>query len=725
MDEQIDEQPVPRHHGRINVATRFFNRLHRFTNLLRSKWWILALGIAAGIGVQSFLLSNAPPSFQSVGRMIVSVKLSLPNGNGYLEELNNFFGTQTALMQSSTVASRAMIRLQSLKPNLHAVPVAIQVAISPKTSIFNLHASGADADYVQAYLDASMEEYTNLKKEMRQQATDTTKSGLLEELTSLTDEMRKGKEALVNYESSNSVVFLQERGNSAGNYLSSLTQQLADLKSELQLLNMLTLDQNVERQQSLVRQSLSPAAASPLKTTKPADDTSSSSPPTETASSSERHNVDLVGSDSEYLKARQEVLLLKAEREELGEYLRPKHPKIIALGEDIAHKEKLLAIFRQQTQEQLENRKHTLELQIQNCEGEIKVWETKSLEISRKMSDYLAIKEVNQRLQTMYDSLLTTERTLDVDRQISQESVAILEPASPAMATPPGTFKHLSMAGLIGAALGLGLLLFLDRLDDRPSSYTELEDIFDEPILGQIPLEHAKNRKAGVPVLQADDDRHSLVEANCNLRSSIVLMDSPTKPPKTIVLTSPTPGDGKSMTSANLAVTLARAGSTVLLVDADLRRGTLHNLFSFPASPGFAEVLGGQPDWAKIVQPTSIPNLHLLPRGLFQRHPAQLFANPGLGKFVKEAAGKYEYVLFDTPPVMAVDDISNLAPFVDGVIVVIRSGRTSGRVARAAMDLLYLRKMNIIGLVLNAVRSNNSEYYYYKYKGYYAASPKA
>jgi len=544
----------------------------------------------------------------------------------------------------------------------------------------------------------------------------------------LSDELRKGKEALVNYESSNSVVFLQDRGNSAGNYLSSLTQQLADLKSELQLLNMLTLDQNVERQQSLFRQSLTQSPSSLLKTAKAgtgSSDTSAPSAPTDDTSSSDQSNVNLVGSESEYLKAKQQILLLKAQRDELGEFLRPKHPKIIALGEDIANKEKLLAIFRQQTQEQLEDRKHTLELQIQNCEGEIKVWEVKSLEISRKMSDYLTIKEMNQRLQAMYDSLLTTERTLDVDRQINQESVAILEPASLAVGAPREAFKHLCTAGIIGLLVGIGILLFLDRLDDRPSSYTEVEEHFDEPILGQIPLEKPKDKKARVPIIQADDDRHALIEANCNLRSSLVFMASPTKPPKIFVLTSPTPGDGKSMTSANLAITLARSGSTVLLVDADLRRGVLHDLFSLPSDPGLAEVLGGQLDWPKAVQPTFLPKLNLIPRGTFPRHPAELFTAPALGKFIQEAAGKYEYILFDTPPVMAADDVSNLAPFVDGVVMVIRAGCTSGRVARAALDLLYLRKMNIIGLVLNAVRVNAADYYYYKYKGYAAVSKPA
>ena len=149
------------------------------------------------------------------------------------------------------------------------------------------------------------------------------------------------------------------------------------------------------------------------------------------------------------------------------------------------------------------------------------------------------------------------------------------------------------------------------------------------------------------------------------------------------------------------------------------------NFFSLPTNPGLADMLDGQLDWNKALQPTFSPNLTLIQRGTFARHPGELFTAPAMGKFLKEAAGHYEYILFDTPPVMAADDVSNLAPFVDGVVMVIRSGYTSGRVARAALDLLHLRKMKIIGLVLNAVRVNSSEQYYYKYKEYYTTSSKA
>jgi succinoglycan biosynthesis transport protein ExoP len=723
----MDDQPVSAHHERSTFSASFFNRLHRYKNVLRTRWWILLLGVGLGTGIELYLLWHAPPAFMSGGRMIVSARLSLPNANVYTEELNNFFGTQAALMQSSSVLNRVQLRLKSLKPDLHPVPVVLQVTISPKTSIFNLRAMGSQPAYIQAYLDGIMEEYVDLKKEMLRHASDTTKSGLQESLMSLGLELQKGKQDLVNYQTSNSVVFLQDQGFGAGNYLADLTKQLADVKSELNLLRMLTLDENVERLQSLSQQTrpqrnLAQSPASPLNSTEQRKSNGASSAPGE-ADSSDRNNSNLVGSESEYLKAKQQILLLKAQRDELSEFLRPKHPKIIALDEDIDHKEKLLEIFRHQTQDQLKNREHAIELQIQNLEGEIKVWEVKTLDISKKMSDYHEIKEKNQRLQAMYDALLTIENTVDLQKEISPESVTILEAASPALAVPPETFKYLSMASLLGLALGIGALLWLDRLDDRPTSFTELQDTFDETVLGQIPLAASKDKKDGVPVIRADDDRHALVESYRNLRSSLLFMTAPKAHPRTLVLSSAIPGDGKSMTSANLAITFARAGSKVLLVDADLRRGLLHKQFAIPTKPGFAEVLTEQCVWSTAIVQTSVPNLCLLPRGVIPRHPGELFMTPAKEKFIQEVAGLYDFVLFDTPPVMAADDVSNLAPYVDGVIMIIRANYTSGRVARAALDLLYLRKINVLGLVFNGVRPSDGEYFYYKYKEYYASYP--
>jgi polysaccharide biosynthesis transport protein len=720
----MDEEDAPVQPSRTAFATRFFNLLHQYKRLLFRYWWILLLTFGFSEGVQWFLLKRVPPSFVSAGRMIVNVKLSIPNATVYSEELNDFFGTQMALMKSDSVVNRVNLHLLSANPELHYVPVDISVTLSPKASIFNLQAVGGDARYTQAYLQATMDEYIQLKKDLLANATTATQSSMQEELKQMGLELQSSKEELVNYQSSNSVVFLQPSGgNNAADYLSILTRELAEHKSELQLLKTLTLDENLERLQGVFTQ---PGFASQSNAVSQQNFVSTPQPnpanaPTNYDASPNNTPSNLGGFEEAYLQAKQQIVLLRVERDGLAKNPLLNTYKMVDLNEQITQQEKLMEVYKEQSEEQLENRRHTLEVQIQYLEGQVKEWEPKALDVSKKLSDYEALKEKNQRLQTMYDQMQANLQTLDVNKGIGQESVTILEPAAPAVPVPPETRKHLIMAGLIGLVLGAGILVFINQLDDRPSSFTELEQLFDMPVMGQIPLVKATDRKSGVPVLQLDDDRYALIEAYRSLRSAFLYKDSlkgqPKDQPKSIVIASASPNDGKSMTSANFAITLAQAGARVLLIDADLRRGVLHKHFSVAASPGLSEVLAGKSDWFVAVVQTPIPNLHIIPCGTSPRHSHNLFATSD--KFLAEIAGHYDYFVFDTAPVMVADDVLSLAPHVDGLIMVIRAGFTSGRVAQAALDLLHLRRVNVMGLVFNAVHPKTSDYYYYRFKEYY------
>ena len=316
------------------------------------------------------------------------------------------------------------------------------------------------------------------------------------------------------------------------------------------------------------------------------------------------------------------------------------------------------------------------------------------------------------------DQLQATLQTLDVNKGIGQESVAIFEPATPGILAPSKLPLHLAMAAIIGLVVGCGFSLMLHQLDDRPGSWTELEERLGEPVLGQIPLLKARDKTKGVPLLQIDDDRHMLTESYSNLRSALLFKDSPASGSRSIVVTSAVPGDGKSMVCANLAISLAHVGARVLLVDADLRRGQMHERFSVPDQPGLAEVLAEQCAWSEAVVHTSIPNLDLLPCGKLPRRPASLLISR-TKKVLEQMDGHYDYYLFDSAPVMAADDVSSLAPQVDGILMVIRAGSTEGRIAQSALDLLYLRKVNVVGLVFNAVSPKAREYAYYHYKDYF------
>lgn len=702
----MNEYPLPAPENRSVRSARFFTALQRYRSLLRRRFWLLPLMAGLAMLVNAIILWNSPPNFVSVGQMIVNVRLQIQTGASYVEEMTSFLGTQVALMQSGTVLARAEQRVRATRPDLLPSPVKLKIGVSPKTSIFNLRATGLDPVYTQVYLDAVMDSYVSLKKEMKAKTSDTSLAGITDELLRLEKELKAGEDELLQFQATNSVVFLQEQGNSAGAYLVQINRSLAALQIELQLLKMLNLEQNLERQQQ----------QGVVTGTKPAATTPDGVQP-----------VDLLRADSDYLKVKQQIQLLKAEQTQLSEVLRPKHPKMIALTEEITRKEQLLEIFKQQSVEQLDNRRSSLELQIQNLEREAKEWEVKSLDISTKMARYQKIRANINRVQTLYDQLLKTMQAIGVDKEVMPETVTVLEKAGPAKPDRLTLGMSLLISGLIGLGLGIGILILIDRFDDRMNSLTELNDHFEEQVIGQIPRERVP-RKAEMQLITPDDTRHAFVESYRNVRSSLLFMSQGNghARPRLLLVTSSIPNDGKSMTTSNLAITMAQAGSRVLLIDADLRKGVIHRRFGVESAPGFTEVLHQEMPWSKTVRPTKVDNLSVIPCGAITHKSGELFLRPFVPGLLKEMTSQYDYVIIDSAPVMAADDVTTLAPHVQGVVFVIRAQHTSARVARAALDLLYQRNVNVLGIVLNAVNPNVGEYYYYsKYKDYYSKTPKA
>jgi capsular exopolysaccharide synthesis family protein len=699
--------------SRGSFAAGLLSRLDLSKKLLARYWWILLLTLGLAGGAQWYLLKIARPSFVSEGKMIVNVKVSIPEANVYSEEFENFLGTQVALMQSERVRNRVEARLQG-RQELHPAPVELHVTLSPKSSIFNLQAVGPDQEFTREYLRAAMDEYINLKKDLLANASTATQMGLGEKLKEMDAELQKGKQQILNYQSSNRLIFLQPTGeNNAAEYLATLTRQLDERKSELQLLKGLDLDQNLDRMKRMAATTPNPAAAPTggansraASGNAPGDTFSESLPPT------------LGDAEEGYLATKRDLRLLHAKRDALLQLkgLATNAPVKAELNAEIARKEFELESYRQQSVEQLQNRRHVLEVQVQVLEDEVKAKEKEAMDASTKLAAFNALQESQARLQARHDQMEGNLQTLDIDKGIGQQSVTILEDATAAAPLPPEKMKHLIMAELVGLSIGLALMMFLSRLDDRPTSFTELERLFDLPVLGQFPLIKKMNKTAGPPILELDDDRYRLIEASHSLRSALLYGASLEKQPKSIVVTSARPNDGKSVVSANFAITLAQTGARVLLIDADMRRGGLHTHFGIPIQPGLAEVLAGECAWRAAVAETGIPNLALLPCGAPPRNPGNLFAKAG--KFIAEIEEYYDYCLFDTSPVMVADDVLSLAPQADALLMVIRAGFTSGRIAQAALDLLQMRKVKVMGLVFNAVNPKASDYYYYAHKEY-------
>ena len=210
----MNELPAPAPENRSVRSARFQNHLHRFKNQLRRRWWVVPLLVLLTVGIQIWRLYTAPATFTSQGRMIVNYKVSTATGAGQLvtEELSQFLGTQGILMKSPIVLKRAEDRVRTTRPDLKRVPVKIEPAVVPKTTIFLLTATGEEQEYTTTYLQACMDEYVLLKKEMRFGASESTLSTIMSTLSRAEQDIKRGEEELLAFQSSNSVVLLEEVG---------------------------------------------------------------------------------------------------------------------------------------------------------------------------------------------------------------------------------------------------------------------------------------------------------------------------------------------------------------------------------------------------------------------------------------------------------------------------------------------------------------------------------
>jgi tyrosine-protein kinase Etk/Wzc len=278
----------------------------------------------------------------------------------------------------------------------------------------------------------------------------------------------------------------------------------------------------------------------------------------------------------------------------------------------------------------------------------------------------------------------------------------------------------------VGFLLGLGVVLAMEAMDRSIKTVDDVKSSVKLNVLGAIPQisfgdyfdfqDQEKAKLVDQQLVTHDFAPTPIGEAYRSLRTNILFSKSAGRI-QTFVITSTAPADGKSFTAANLSICMAQQKSNTLLVDTDMRRGVLHNTFGVPKEPGFSNYLMGSILTAETLHETHIPNLSVISCGSLIPNPSELLGSVQLRRFLDEMRRRFDLIIFDTPPLNAATDAVVLGTQVDGVVVVVRSGKTNKEVARQKMELFKNVHAKIIGVILNGTTVDlaHEGYSYYHY----------
>jgi len=357
---------------------------------------------------------------------------------------------------------------------------------------------------------------------------------------------------------------------------------------------------------------------------------------------------------------------------------------------------------------------------------------TEANKLNESAIEYSLLKRDLETNRTLYEGLLEKLKEAGVAAGLRSNNFRIVDAArKPTAPTEPNIPRNLTFALALGLSAGIGLAFVLEALDNTVRTPEQAQAISALPSLGMIPLGSllgevgaprltVANSKEAVELVTQARPQSQMAESYRALRTSLLLTSLGT-PPKVILVTSALPQEGKTTTSMNTAIVLAQKGSRVLIIDADMRRPSVHKALGMGPRTGLSNVLTGNAQLHQaVVRSMVIPTLFVLTAGTPPPNPAELLASTNMRDVLNELREQYDHIVIDTPPTLSVTDAVLMSTTADSVVLVIRSGQTTRQALRRARDLLVRVNARIAGVLLNAADLKSADYYYYyEYRGKY------
>jgi capsular exopolysaccharide synthesis family protein len=434
---------------------------------------------------------------------------------------------------------------------------------------------------------------------------------------------------------------------------------------------------------------------------------------------------------------RRAIVIDQLELDRLKNIYGPKHPKVLMLEEKIRLTSQSLTPEKMTPELKKQNQKELQDLAVLLIESDIK--EAKNLEddlrrqcevektvavgFNAQRAPFVALEMDLKRLRSFYDTVNLRIRQVNLGGDAGAVTTQVIEPPQePTVPVSPNLNKVILTSTILGLFFGFALCYLFEWWD---TGYRGPEDIVQHlglQVIGHVPRMTPSKEGKALELIMDHTPRSGEAEAFRTMRTAMMLCDTP---PRKFTITSPEPGDGKTLILTNLAIAFAKSGMRVLMIDGDLRRPRLRELFDLPRTGGLSQLLQEVEfkveHLEKAIERTKVANLDVLPSGSNPPNPTELLTGTRFSQILAWAEGRYDRVLCDAPPILAVSDCALIGRRLDGAFLVIRADKNDRVMAGRARDTLRGMNCGVLGVIVNSLFTGDTYgYAYYRKSSYYS-----
>jgi len=577
----------------------------------------------------------------------------------------------------------------------------LRVTLVPNTRIIEIHYRSADKNLAASVVNTLISTYIEQNFKTRFESTMQASDWLSKQLVDLEMKVQTSQEKLVQYQKEHEILGIDEKQNITTSKLDELNKELTAAESD-----------RMEKE-SVYRlvQSGDPDTAAAAAVT--------AGTGTSTSGLME--------------KMREQQADLKIQIAQLSTQFGNSYPKVVQLNTQLKEVDAQLQIEMTKVVSRVRSG-YLASLQHESMLRQaMDIQKQQANKLNENAIQYSLLKRDVESYRTLYEGLMEKLKEAGVTAGLRSNNIRSVDKARvPTAPSEPNVPRNLTFALALGFTTGIGLAFLLEGIDNTVRTPEQAQVISGLPSLGMIPLgskngiEAAARRltvatsREAVELVTQSRPQSQMAEAYRALRTSL-LLTSLGGPPKVILVTSALPQEGKTTTSINTAIVLAQKGTRVLLIDADLRRPSIHKTLGMGPKTGLSNVLTGNATLQQaVVRSPLLPTLFILTAGTPPPNPAELLASSNMRDILAELREEYDHIIVDTPPTLSVTDAVVMSTRADAVVLVIRSGQTTKQALRRSRELLLQVNARVAGVLLNAVDLTSPDYYYYyEYQGKY------